>query len=431
MRAEMLDTDGAEMLDTDGAEMQDTDGAEMLDTDGAEMLDTDGDRDAGHRWGRDAGQRCWTDGQRCWTQMGAEMLDTDGAEMLDTLGSCLTLATEYEFVIHPYTQVLNLELQICSSQGQLIQHSTKSIDISLHTLAKSKFIFKPKKTRWYPGCTLCASTPPSTNALLHFSSSHPPKLKRSIPVGQFLRMHRICSDEGAFHKQAADLTRRFKNRGYRHADINKGYSRALHSDRPSLLVGRPKKPSKSTDSAPRYITKFNSNWSAINNIFKRHWPILLADRVLSSQITPYPLITWRKSPTLGDVLSKEFFFFNSAGDKSYRIVHHITCNTEAIVYFALCPCNRIYIGMTTRPFKVRVQEHIRDINNSAKCSDPTLLKSIPRHFFEAHNSSPKGLNFSGGNIKQRLLQKETRWMVTLNTLSPSGLNEAISFKSFL
>ncbi|CAJ0946852.1 unnamed protein product [Ranitomeya imitator] len=190
----------------------------------------------------------------------------------------------------------------------------------------------------------------STNALLHFSSSHPPKLKSSIPVGQFLRMRRICSDDGAFHKQAADLTRRFRMRGYKYADINRGYSRSLHLDRPSLLA-------------------------------------------------------------------------------------------EAIVYYAQCPCKQIYIGMTTRAFKVRVQEHIRDIHNAVKCSEPALLKSIPRHFFEAHNSNPKGLCFRGidrvyigirgGNAKQRLLQKETHWIVTLNTLSPFGLNEAISFKSFL
>ncbi|CAJ0944236.1 unnamed protein product, partial [Ranitomeya imitator] len=265
---------------------------------------------------------------------------------------------------------------------------------------------------------ICKST--ATNALLHFTSSHPPRLKSSIPVGQFMRVRRICSNDGNFHKQARDLTHRFRDRGYNYADIRKGYSRALYSDRPSLLAGPPR---------------------------KRHWSVLLTDRDLSGQLTPYPLITWHRSRTLGDILCNSHYvpprnnpfgtsqkgppwgcfpcgncsvcmyiprikeFTNSAGDKTYKIVHHISCNTEAVVYYAQCPCNHIYIGMTTRAFKICVQEHIRDINNSANCLEPLLLKSIPKHFFEVHHSNPKGLRFCGidhvymgirgGNIKQK------------------------------
>ncbi|CAJ0955580.1 unnamed protein product [Ranitomeya imitator] len=72
---------------------------------------------------------------------------------------------------------------------------------------------------------------------------------------------------------------------------------------------------------------------------------------------------------------------------------------------------------------------------------PYYLNPYLNTFFEVHHSNPKGLQFRGidhvymgirgGNVKQKLLQKETRWMVTLDTLSPTGLNEAISFKSFL
>ncbi|CAJ0955578.1 unnamed protein product [Ranitomeya imitator] len=142
----------------------------------------------------------------------------------------------------------------------------------------------------------------ATNALLHFSSSHPPKLKSSIPVGQFLRARRICSVDGTFQRRADDLTRRFRNRGYRYVDIHRGNSRALHSDRPSLLAGSTRSSPVNTNVMPRFITSFNSNWSEINNIFKRHWPVLLADRDLSRLLSPYPLVTWRRSRTLGDIL---------------------------------------------------------------------------------------------------------------------------------
>ncbi|CAJ0934348.1 unnamed protein product [Ranitomeya imitator] len=280
-------------------------------------------------------------------------------------------------------------------------------------------------------CTVIFRKTTATNALLHFASSHPPKLKSSIPTGQFLRARRICSDDDIFHRQAKDLERRFKNRGYPSKDIARGYSRALKEDRSNLLARPPKKHTSSTDSCPRFITKFNSNWREINQIFRKHWPVLLTDKDLQHQLTPYPSITWRKSQTLSDALCSSHYipprdnpfsknskgppwgcfpcgncsachniirtkeFLNAKGDKTFKIVHHITCNTEAVIYHMSCPCGLIYIGMTTRPFKIRIQEHVRDIKNAAKCADPQLLKTVPKHFLDAHKCNPKGLTVRG------------------------------------
>ncbi|XP_077137802.1 uncharacterized protein LOC143803929 [Ranitomeya variabilis] len=77
--------------------------------------------------------------------------------------------------------------------------------------------------------------PTSTNSLLHFSSSHQSSLIRGIPVGQFLRMRRICSDEESFEKQSRDLSRRFTERGYSSQAIERGYWRAKHTDRSRAL----------------------------------------------------------------------------------------------------------------------------------------------------------------------------------------------------
>ncbi|CAJ0953268.1 unnamed protein product [Ranitomeya imitator] len=260
------------------------------------------------------------------------------------------------------------------------------------------------------------------NALLHYSSSHPPKLKNSIPIGQFLRARRICSSDITFHQQAKDLERRFRNRGYPAKEIKKGY--LLH---PIFCPNPLAKKTITTDTGPRFITKFNSNWAEINQILKKHWPVLLTDRDLHKQLTPYPSITWRKSQNLADTLCRSHYiplktnpfsysskgppwgcfpcgncsacrniirtkeFSNSKGDKTYKSVHHITCNTEAIIYHISCPCGLIYIRMTTRAFKIRIQEHVRDIKNAAQCLEPHLLKNIPKHFLDVHACNPKGM----------------------------------------
>ncbi|CAJ0935514.1 unnamed protein product [Ranitomeya imitator] len=265
----------------------------------------------------------------------------------------------------------------------------------------------------------------ATNSLLHFTSSHPPKLKSSIPIGQFLRARRICSDDTAFHVQARDLRQRFKNRGYPNQDISPARSTLL--SKPSC-----KKNKTCADATPRFITKFNSNWTEINQIFKKHWSVSAGRQRFAATTHALPFYHLAQIPDLG---TKEFS--NAKGDKIFKIVHHITCDTEAV-----CISCQLPLWLHIRgSLKIRIQEHVRDIKNAVACSEPHLLKPIARHFFDTHECNPRGLSvrgidrvymgIRGGNLKQKLLQKETRWIVTLDTLSPNGLNETISFKSFL
>ncbi|XP_069615893.1 uncharacterized protein [Ranitomeya imitator] len=66
-------------------------------------------------------------------------------------------------------------------------------------------------------------------------SSHPISTVRGIPVGQFLRARRICSDDHKFESQAIDLARRFTQRGYSKRMIKRGYIRASRTARNQLL----------------------------------------------------------------------------------------------------------------------------------------------------------------------------------------------------
>ncbi|XP_056414279.1 uncharacterized protein LOC130356583 isoform X2 [Hyla sarda] len=48
-------------------------------------------------------------------------------------------------------------------------------------------------------------------------------------------------------------------------------------------------------------------------------------------------------------------FWDSSQQKKYLITYPITCNTVGVVYFATCPCNLIYIGLTCRELRHRVR----------------------------------------------------------------------------
>ncbi|XP_077155704.1 uncharacterized protein LOC143818198 [Ranitomeya variabilis] len=77
--------------------------------------------------------------------------------------------------------------------------------------------------------------PTATNALLQADSSHLRSTIRGIPIGQFSRLRRICSEDIQFENQAKELTRRFEARGYSTRYIKRGYMRAKRATRNELL----------------------------------------------------------------------------------------------------------------------------------------------------------------------------------------------------
>lgn len=132
---------------------------------------------------------------------------------------------------------------------------------------------------------------------------------------------------------------------------------------------------------------------------------------------------------------------DSQGAKTYDIRSHITCNTAGVIYCATCPCNLMYIGLTSRKLKIWVCEHCLDIQKAIQVSDAFTLKPLARHYKDFHGSNPKSskvkgidkisLGNRGGNLKKTLAQVESKWIFILNTTQPKGLNEVLSFAPFL
>ncbi|XP_069592039.1 uncharacterized protein [Ranitomeya imitator] len=314
----------------------------------------------------------------------------------------------------------------------------------------------------------------AVNAILHATSSHPTHVVRSISVSQFLRIRRICSTDGDFEKQSIEMKKRFYERGYSKRSIKHAYNRARNTNRHDLLYSKTDK--QKVDST-RMITQYHSQWSKMYEVMKKHWPILMADKTLRQYIPPAPAITARRCDNLRDHLVRSFYtptnqpqifkgkkviktwgckpcrkciacpnieeakeFFSSDG-KKFTITHTINCSTQTVIYYAKCPCSLVYVGLTTRALKVRVREHVRGIIAAANESDLEQLKTIPRHFKEYHSCDPSGLkvrgidhirtNFRGGNLGRSLAQKEAKWIWTLKTVQPDGLNKNLSFAPFI
>ncbi|OCT75864.1 hypothetical protein XELAEV_18031051mg [Xenopus laevis] len=103
-------------------------------------------------------------------------------------------------------------------------------------------------------------------------------------------------------------------------------------------------------------------------------------------------------------------FKSNQTNKQYKINNLITCDTINVVYLLECPCKKQYIGRT-------------------------------KHFSLHHNNDPSGLRFTGiahkikswrgGNNVQIISQEETRWIITLKTMQPMGLNIDLDVNCFI
>lgn len=93
------------------------------------------------------------------------------------------------------------------------------------------------------------------------------------------------------------------------------------------------------------------------------------------------------------------------------------------------------MGKTKRPFLKRIKDHVGPIHKRL------MTTAISRHVGREHNFDVDMIKFTslkhvpihvrGGGIDRTLLQLETKWIQSLNATRYPGLNEYISYKSFL
>ncbi|OCT61211.1 hypothetical protein XELAEV_18047235mg [Xenopus laevis] len=313
----------------------------------------------------------------------------------------------------------------------------------------------------------------ATNSLLHASSQHPQKTITGIPVGQYLRIRRICSNQDDFKIEAKKLYERFRERGYSHNSLKKAYKRALDTNRQSLLVSKDsnskvnRRNGNDNTKQFRLIGDYSAEHNTIKHIVNKHWHILQQDSQLREVIGESPLITFRRSKNLRDKLTRSHYtqasrttwltskmkgcykcgdcsacplvakthnVMQSRDNVDYTIKNYMNCKSTCVVYLMQCACGKVYVGKTLREFRRRILEHVGDVKHKRNTS-------IAVHINECHNGNIKVMQFSAveqlkqtsriGDVNKKLLQAEARWIYAMNSKSPNGLNEGFTFSPFL
>lgn len=335
------------------------------------------------------------------------------------------------------------------------EHSTEKINfLDLTILKKSNGELE----------TTIYRKPLSRNTLLRANSHHPKNLIKNIPIGQFLRLKRNCTNEADFENKAMEMAHRFRERGYAQTDISSAYQRARTTNRAHLLSKRKR------SSAQRlcFSTEYSDIAGEIKNTVRKHWHILQSDpslkdicaeppiisfrrsrslrsRLVQTTQTPPKQLTWLPSPPEGFYRCGRCTHCSNSSDTKYfshphtgkrlKINTFINCNTTHVVYILKCPCGLIYVGQTKRSLKLRIAEHKAAIRNK------NMDYAIARHYIQANHGSCASLKFwgidkitpppRGGDLVKILLKREAYWIHTLNTVEPNGLNEELCLSCFL
>ena len=290
---------------------------------------------------------------------------------------------------------------------------------------------------------------------LLYSSCHPSHTKKAIPFSLALRLRRICSTDETFNTRAAQLTTYLLKRGYNRNLVTKQIQRA--TDIPRRLALQTKDVNK--NKRVPFITTFNPSLPHISNIIKRHFHLLLSSNRCKTVFQQLPVVAFRRSPNLRDLLVKAklpsnltnphpqlpsgsfrcgkncatcpyitdgltTYTFLSTGETRH-IQSNLTCDTQNLIYMIQCNrCNLQYIGETKRRLKDRFNEHRRTIDNPNSKSKPT---TAAQHFISSPNHTANDIQlipiekvFSNRDSIRKA--REAFLILKGRTLVPDGLN---------
>ena len=291
---------------------------------------------------------------------------------------------------------------------------------------------------------------------LLFSSCHPRHTKKAIPFSLALRLRRICSTDHAFNTRTAELTSYLLKRGYNRNFLSRQIKRAANIPRNVAL--QPKQ--KNTSKRIPLILTYNPSFPPVSSIIKKHLNLLYSSSRCKTIFTEQPLVAFRRSPNLRDMLVKAqlpsisvnqsdtpkphgsyrcglncltckyiadgqtSYTFTATGETRY-INSHMTCNTKNVIYLVQCTrCNLQYIGETKRRLKDRFNEHRRPVDKPNIISKPTTVSD---HFLTANHSAADMLLIPILHLyssRDAIRKAKEAFLITkANTLEPNGLNK--------
>eukprot|EP00079_Xenopus_tropicalis_P036647 XP_017950418.1 PREDICTED: uncharacterized protein LOC108647884 [Xenopus tropicalis] len=322
--------------------------------------------------------------------------------------------------------------------------------------------------------------PTDKNNLLRSTSFHPQGLFRGLPKSQFMRIKRIASSMELFEDESSKMVQKFVEKGYCQTKLMEVKREVGLIPRKEVL----KTKSKTAEKVKRipFITTYDINAKKRRNIILKHWGILASDPKFGHLFKLPPMFSYRRGRNIGELIKHRSESRHLAASTTIKgtfpcrncshcngiiagsAVSHpqhgtrhevggfYTCDSKDVIYCVKCPCGLVYVGQTSRPIKIRLNEHKSTIRNYKPQSPSRMMKNVKskeiekkretllaKHFFtHGHQVAQvrwqilEKINVKQGQEKKKLLsQRECYWIWLLQSRHPKGLNDEFNMSCFL
>ena len=143
------------------------------------------------------------------------------------------------------------------------------------------------------------SKPTDKHQYLYSHSCHPKHTKNSLPYCLALRLRRICSKKTYFNQRAKEMEHHLLQRGYTKGCIRDAITKASSISREDALVD---KTNDNQLTRVPFVVTYNPKLPSLLNILKESQSILHSSEHCSTVFPEVPLVSYRRSRNLSDML---------------------------------------------------------------------------------------------------------------------------------
>ena len=231
-----------------------------------------------------------------------------------------------------------------------------------------------------------------THNYFEYTSSHPTHCRNAIPFSQFLRLRRICSDDGDYDIKSAEMASFFDYRGFPKNLITTSRQRAKGISRERALRKSNREHSTQRSEKVPLVLNFHPRNQEVKKILLTNFRILREDPTTAHIFNNQPLCVHRRETNLRDILVHSTLASRPEQDQappgtfpcnrprcrtcnytaktdtitstggSVHLKKRFDCTATGVVYAILCQrCHMLYIGETSRKLADRFGEHLRSV----------------------------------------------------------------------
>ena len=140
--------------------------------------------------------------------------------------------------------------------------------------------------------------PTETFQYTHFSSCHPPGVKRGFIKGEALRLLRTNSSKTLFEEMIKNFKKQLQERGYPESFIQNTLSEVNFEDRKLALQQKRRENKRILP----FVTQYQPSVPNLKQIIMNKWHLIKKQPLLNEIFKEPPLISYKKGRSLKDIL---------------------------------------------------------------------------------------------------------------------------------